>query len=62
MHQLVEVMSDEELSSLPFEIQQAVANQRLEGLVLSRELILDSLRPIRGEVSIEELIHKYKTL
>jgi len=61
MHPPVEVMSDEELRSLPFEIQQAVANQRLEGLVLSRELILDSLRPIRGEVSTEELIHKYKT-
>jgi hypothetical protein len=58
---LVEIMSDEELSSLPVEIQQAVANQRLEGLELPREVILDSLRQIRGEVSIEELVRKYKT-
>ena len=61
MRELVEIMSDEELSSLPVEIQQAVANQRLEGLELPREVILDSLRQIRGEVSIEELIRKYKT-
>jgi hypothetical protein len=54
-------MSDEELFSLPPEIQQAVANQRLEGLELPREVILDSLRYIRGEVAIEELIRKYKT-
>ena len=54
-------MSDEELFSLPLEIQQAVANQRLEGLELPREVILDSLRQIRGEVSIEELIQKYRT-
>jgi hypothetical protein len=61
MRELVEIMSDEELSSLPVEIQQAVANQRLEGLELPREVILDSLRQIRGEVSIEELVRKYKT-
>jgi hypothetical protein len=34
---------------------------RLEGLELPREVILDSLRQIRGEVSTEELIQKYKT-
>jgi hypothetical protein len=61
MRELAEIMSDEELFSLPVEIQQAVANQRLEGLELPREIILDSLRQIRGEVSIEELIRKYKT-
>ena len=61
MRELAEIMSDEELFSLPVEIQQAVANQRLEGLELPREVILDSLRQIRGEVSIEELIRKYKT-
>ena len=60
MRELAEIMSDEELFSLPVEVQQAVANQRLEGLELSREVILDSLRQIRGEVSIEELIRKYK--
>jgi Antitoxin VbhA len=54
-------MSDEELFSLPPEIQQAGANQRLEGLELPREVILDSLHQVRGEVSIEELIRKYKT-
>jgi hypothetical protein len=54
-------MSDEELFSLPLELQQAVTNQRLEGLELPREVILDSLHQIRGEVSTEELIHKYKT-
>jgi antitoxin VbhA-like protein len=56
-----EIVSDEELFSLPLEIQQAIANQRLEGLELPREVILDSLRQIRGEVSIDELIQKYKT-
>jgi Antitoxin VbhA len=56
-----DAMSNEELFSLPPEIQQAVANQRLEGLELRREVILDSLRQIRGEVSTEELIQKYKT-
>jgi hypothetical protein len=61
MRESAETMSDEELFSLPVEIQQAVANQRLEGLELPREIILDSLRQIRGEVSIEELIRKYKT-
>ena len=61
MRELAEIMSAEELFSLPVEIQQAVANQRLEGLELPREIILDSLRQIRGEVSIEELIRKYKT-
>jgi hypothetical protein len=61
MQKLTEPMSDEELFSLPLEIQQAVANQRLEGLELPREVILDSLRQIRGEVSIEELIQKYRT-
>lgn len=61
MRELAEIMSDEELFSLPLEIQQAVANQRLEGLELPLEVILDSLRQIRGEVSIEELIRKYKT-
>jgi Antitoxin VbhA len=61
MRELAEIMSEEELFSLPVEIQQAVANQRLEGLELSREVILDSLRQIRGEISIEELIRKYKT-
>jgi hypothetical protein len=61
MQNLIDVMSDEEFFSLPFEIQQAVANQRLEGLELSREVILDSLRQIHGEVSTEELIRKYKT-
>jgi Antitoxin VbhA len=54
-------MSDEELFCLPLEIQQAVANQRLEGLELPRAVILDSLRYIRGAVAIEELIRKYKT-
>ena len=44
MQKLVEPMSDEELFSLPLELQQAVANQRLEGLELPREVILDSLR------------------
>ncbi|MBV8330969.1 MAG: hypothetical protein JOZ61_10955 [Verrucomicrobia bacterium] len=33
----------------------------MEGLELPREVILDSLRYIRGEVAIEELIRKYKT-
>ena len=61
MRELAEIMSDEELFSLPVEIQQAVANQRMEGLELPREVILDSLRQIRGEVSIEELVRKYKT-
>ena len=61
MRELAEIMSHEELFSLPLEIQQAIANQRLEGLELPREVILDSLRQIRGEVSIEELIRKYKT-
>ena len=61
MRESAEIMSDEELFLLPVEIQQAVANQRLEGLELPREVILDSLRQIRGEVSIEELIRKYKT-
>jgi hypothetical protein len=61
MRKLADAMSDEELFSLPPEIQQAVANQRLEGLELPREVILDSLRQIRGEVSTEELIQKYKT-
>ena len=61
MRELAEIMSDEELFSLPLEIRQAVANQRLEGLELPREVILDSLRQIRGEVSIDELIRKYKT-
>jgi Antitoxin VbhA len=61
MRESAEIMSDEELFSLPVEIQHAVANQRLEGLELPREIILDSLRQIRGEVSIEELIRKYKT-
>jgi hypothetical protein len=61
MRELADTMSEEELLSLPIEIQQAVANQRLEGLELSREVILDSLRQIRGEVSFEELIRKYKT-
>jgi len=61
MTKLTEAMSDEELFCLPLEIQQAVANQRLEGLDLPREVILDSLRQIRGEASIEELIRKYKT-
>ena len=61
MRELPEIMSDEELFSLPLEIQQAVANQRLEGLELPREVILDSLRQIRGELSIDELIRKYKT-
>ena len=42
------LMSDEELFYLPLEIQQAVANQRLEGLELPREVILDSLRYIRA--------------
>jgi hypothetical protein len=55
------LMSDEELFYLPLEIQQAVANQRLEGLELPQEVILDSLRYIGGEVAIEELIRKYKT-
>ena len=61
MRELADIMSDEELFSLPLEIQQAVANQRLEGLELPREVILDSLRHLQGEVSIEELIRKYKT-
>jgi hypothetical protein len=61
MRELAEIMSDEELFSLPIEIQQAVANQRLEGLELPREVILDSLRHFQGEISIEELIRKYKT-
>jgi Antitoxin VbhA len=61
MGELAEIMSGEELFSLPIEIQQAVANQRLEGLELPREVILDSLRHLQGEVSIEELIGKYKT-
>jgi Antitoxin VbhA len=61
MRELAEIVSDEELFSLPLEIQQAVANQRLEGLELPREVILDSLRQIRGQVSIDELIRKYKT-
>ena len=61
MQKLAEPMDDEELFSLPLEIQQAVANQRLEGLELPCEVILDSLRQIRGEVSTEELIQKYKT-
>lgn len=43
MRELAEIMSDEELFSLPLEIQQA--NQRFEGLELPREVILDSLRP-----------------
>lgn len=60
MRKLADAMSDKELFSLPPEIQQAVANQRLEGLELPREVILDSLRQIRGEVSTEELIQKYK--
>jgi Antitoxin VbhA len=61
MEKLAKPMSNEELFCLPLEIQQAVANQRLEGLELTREVILDSLRQIRGEVSIEELLRKYKT-
>ena len=61
MREVAEIMNDEELFSLPVEIQQAVANQRLEGLELPREVILDSLRYLQGEVSIEELIRKYKT-
>jgi Antitoxin VbhA len=61
MPELAEIMSDEELFSLPAEIQQAVANERLEGLELPRDVILDSLRHFEGEVSIEELIRKYKT-
>ena len=61
LRELAESMSDEELLSLPLEIQQAVASQRLEGLELPREVILDSLRQIRGEVSIDEPIRKYKT-
>jgi hypothetical protein len=56
-----EFMSDEELLALPLEIQQAVANQRLEGLELPRDVILDSLRQIQGNVSTEALIRKYKT-
>jgi hypothetical protein len=44
MQKLAEPMSDEELFSLPVEIQQAAANQPLEGLELPREMILDSFR------------------
>jgi len=42
MKKSAEPMGDEELFPLPREIQQAVANQRLEGLELPREVILDS--------------------
>ena len=48
MRESAEIMSDEELFSLPLEIQQVVANQRLEGLELPREVILEFDAPDPG--------------
>ena len=48
--------NDEEIRQNLFDVQNAVAQQRLEGLAPSREVVSDLERAARGEMTVREVI------
>jgi len=46
----------EEIEQNLFDVQNAVAQQRLEGLTPSREVVSDLERAARGEITVREVI------
>ena len=47
---------DEEIRQNLFDVQNAIAQQRLEGLTHSREVVNDLERVARGEIPVREVI------
>ena len=48
--------SDEEIRQNLFDVQNAVAQQRLEGLVSFREVVSDLERAARGEITVRGVV------
>ena len=48
--------NDEEIKQNLFDVKNAVAQQRLEGLMPSREVVIDLERAAYGEITISEVI------